>query len=51
MWELQGILLYLSIKHRREAAPKVPSEDMFVPYAHLLRDAGPDDEEARPLAA
>lgn len=43
MWELQGILLYLSIDYRREAEPEVPSEDVLVPYAHLLRDTRLND--------
>ncbi len=51
MWELQGILLYLSIKYRGDIEPRIPSEDVFVPYAHLLRDARLKDEEESPLAA
>lgn len=51
MWELQGILLYRSIEHRGEGESELPTEDVLIPYANLIRDPRLNDEEARKLAA
>ena len=53
MWDMQGLLLYLSIEHRNErtARERVREDEMFIPYAHLLHDPLVDPEEAKKLAA
>lgn len=51
MWELQGLLLYKSIERPNEIDRQAHRDDVLIPYAHLLRDARLDPEEAKKLAA
>ena len=51
MWELQGLLLYKSIEHPNETDRNDQADDVLIPYAHLLRDARLDPEEAKKRAA
>ena len=51
--DLQGLLLYFWIEHRSDARrfERVPDDETFIPYAHLLHDPRLDREAALKLAA
>lgn len=54
MWHLQGHLLYQSIEHRNERDPETRdriTDDVLIPYAHLIYDPRRDDEAAKKIAA